>query len=94
MAKQYVKITVTMDCGHKLEFVDTIEDKYPFYCDECELDHRTGRYPWKLSTKIVTEQAEQAEGLVFSDEVLAGRVGELEQRVGRLEANLFDGSVS
>lgn len=54
---QYVKITVTMDCGHKLEFTDTIEDKYPFYCDECELDHRTGRYPWKLSTKIVRAKA-------------------------------------
>jgi len=49
----HVKITVTMACGHVLTFTDTIEDKYPFWCEECDLDHREGKYPWKLTTEIV-----------------------------------------
>jgi hypothetical protein len=47
-----VKITVTLDCGHVLTYVNEIEEKYPFYCEECDLDHRSGRYPWKLSTEV------------------------------------------
>lgn len=50
---QRVKITVTMGCGHTQTYLDRIEDKYPFYCETCELDHRTAKYPWVITTEIV-----------------------------------------
>lgn len=59
--KQSVRITVTGDCGHVLgTWTDTIEDKYPFYCEECDLDKRTGKYPWKLTTEIITPEAQRS----------------------------------
>jgi hypothetical protein len=51
---QRVKLTVTGDCGHILwQGYDKIEDKYPFWCEECADDKRTGKYPWTLAAEIV-----------------------------------------
>jgi hypothetical protein len=55
-----VKLTVTGDCGHVVwTGFDAIEEKYPFWCKECEDMVRDGKYPWKLASEIVT-----AEGIV------------------------------
>lgn len=55
MTEQRVKLTVTGDCGHVLwTGFDVIEEKYPFWCDECENYRREGRNPWKLATEIVS----------------------------------------
>lgn len=60
MTEQRVKLTVTGECGHVLwTGFDVIEEKYPFYCGECEDMRREGRYPWKLASEIVSvEQLE------------------------------------
>lgn len=59
---QRVKLTVTGECGHILwTGFDVIEDKYPFYCYECEDDRRQGRYPWKLASEIVTVEKLESE---------------------------------
>jgi hypothetical protein len=52
----HVRITVTCDAGHVIgTWLDTIEEKYPFWCDECDDDKRTGKYPWKLTTEVVQD---------------------------------------
>jgi hypothetical protein len=48
-----VKITVTLDCGHVLTYMDSVTEKYPFWCEECDSERRLGKYPWKLTTEIV-----------------------------------------
>lgn len=59
-AGAHVRITVTCDTGHVIgTWTDTIEEKYPFYCEECDsvdwdADKRTGKYPWKLTTEIIS----------------------------------------
>jgi hypothetical protein len=51
---QHVKITVTCDNGHIIgTWDDTIEEKYPFWCEECAEDKRTVKHPWKLTTEII-----------------------------------------
>lgn len=51
-------ITVTCECGEVIfEGTDTIEEKYPFWCDNCEDYKRTGKYPWTLKTRIMPKQA-------------------------------------
>jgi hypothetical protein len=53
-AAQRVKLTVTGECGHVLwTGFDVIEEKYPFWCEECDDMRREGRYPWKLASEIV-----------------------------------------
>lgn len=48
-----VRLVVTGDCGHVLwEGYDKIEDKYPFWCQECDDDKRSGRYPWSLTSEV------------------------------------------
>lgn len=39
------------------EYTGTIEEKYPFFCAECgtkfgDGDVRTGKYPWRITTRI------------------------------------------
>lgn len=49
----HVKITVTCDSGHVIgTWTDSIEEKYPFWCEECGDDKRMTKYPWKLTTEI------------------------------------------
>lgn len=56
---QHVKLTVYCDADHVIgEYIDTIGEKYPFFCDECntqdrENDKRTGKYPWRITTEII-----------------------------------------
>ncbi len=43
-------------------YYDTIGEKYPFFCEQCDSDHgngdcRDGKYPWYLKAAI--EPAEQ-----------------------------------
>jgi hypothetical protein len=47
-----IKIIVTLDCGHVLTYTDRIEEKYPFYCAECE-EPILGKYPWVITTELV-----------------------------------------
>lgn len=47
-----VRITVTLGCGHELIYWDKIEEKYPFWCGECEDYFRTGSYPWSLTAVV------------------------------------------
>jgi hypothetical protein len=51
-----VKITVTLDCGHVLTYMGEIEEKYPFWCEECGVVP-VGKYPWTLATEIVAAPA-------------------------------------
>lgn len=52
---QHVLITVTCDRKHVIgTWTDTIEEKYPFYCDECDDRKCLGKYPWTLTTSIIT----------------------------------------
>jgi len=50
----YVRITVTLGCGHVLVYRDTIEEKHPFRCPGCGKT----RNPVKLATEIVTRTAD------------------------------------
>lgn len=58
---QHVKITVTLDCGHILTYTDTIKEKYPFGCDECNEDKRTVKYPWVITTEITSAGEDEDE---------------------------------
>jgi hypothetical protein len=50
-----VLITITCKCGAVIEeYTDRFEEKYPFWCDGCDEDMRTQKYPWSLNTKIVS----------------------------------------
>ncbi|HEY1706406.1 MAG TPA: hypothetical protein VGG75_42580 [Trebonia sp.] len=54
----HVKITVTHDCGSLLgTWVDKIEEKYPFWCDDCEA-YPSGKWPWVLTTELIDERAQ------------------------------------
>lgn len=58
VSRMHIKLTVTCDAGHVLgTWMNAIEDKYPFYCEECDDDKRTGAYPWTLTAEIVPEPA-------------------------------------
>lgn len=51
-----VKITVTCEAEkHEVGvWFDRIEEKYPFYCDQCGDDLRqSGSWPWVLTTEVV-----------------------------------------
>lgn len=51
--EEYVEIRVYCELDHLVgEWVDSIEEKYPFYCRECDEDLRQGKYPWRLETSI------------------------------------------
>lgn len=40
-------------CGtHLGTWYDTIDEKYPFWCDNCGDYSRKGSYPWKLTATI------------------------------------------
>jgi hypothetical protein len=55
--KYKVKITVQCAGDHVVGvWFNTIEEKYPFYCGECDDDIRTGKYPWTLKTEIVPDE--------------------------------------
>lgn len=52
-----VGIIVTGDCGHELGvFINSISEKYPFWCMTCDQDKRMGKYPWTLTTQILRPQ--------------------------------------
>lgn len=54
MPAPVVRMTVTGDCGHVLGTWDgKIEEKYPFWCEQCGEDKRSGRYPWTITADIV-----------------------------------------
>jgi hypothetical protein len=53
-----VIVTVTCDEGHIIgQWIDTISEKYPFYCDACDADERQGEYPWSITTRIALRAA-------------------------------------
>lgn len=48
-------IAIYCSAGHLVgTWVDTIEEKYPFWCEQCGEYARDGKYPWRLVTDIVT----------------------------------------
>jgi hypothetical protein len=48
-----VEITVTCECGKILGiWIDAIDEKYPFWCEDCDEYKREGKYPWSLKTTI------------------------------------------
>ena len=57
---QHVKLTVHCGActdGHILgEYIDTVDDKYPFYC-EVYGDILSGKHPWHITTEIVDGEA-------------------------------------
>lgn len=57
--KVQVQIVVKCDQDHIVGvWYDKIEEKYPFWCHECDDDLRQGKYPWKLETAIVPRVTE------------------------------------
>lgn len=55
---QQVKLTVTGECDHVIwTGFDKIEEKYPFWCEQCDDFRANGRYPWKLASEIVQAAA-------------------------------------
>lgn len=55
----HVIITVVGDCDHVLgKYLDTVQEKYPFYCGECEDEKRDGKYPWWIRTQPIYCNAE------------------------------------
>ena len=51
-----VKITVTLECGHTLTYWDSISEKYPFECQECDyVCYGLEKYPWELDTCVVDD---------------------------------------
>lgn len=70
-----VLIRVYLGCGTELTFKDCIEEKYPFWCDDCGDYHREGKYPWKLETEIIEEPGwwqDTTSGRVFIPEAPVG----------------------
>lgn len=53
--RDHVIMTVVCEYGHLVEqYLDSIDEKYPFYCGDCEEDlRRTGKYPWQIYTQVV-----------------------------------------
>lgn len=52
--ERHVIITVTCDEGHVIDqYIDSIDEKYPFFCGTCDDDKRDGKYPWSLTTQVV-----------------------------------------
>lgn len=48
-----VVITVKCDDDHVVgRWIDSISEKYPFYCNECDDDLRQGKERWWLDTQI------------------------------------------
>lgn len=48
-----VTLTVTCECGRVIgTYVNAIEEKYPFWCEDCDEYKRTDRYPWKLEAIV------------------------------------------
>ncbi|HUZ38234.1 MAG TPA: hypothetical protein VMV17_18075 [Streptosporangiaceae bacterium] len=53
-----VILTVTCASGHIVgTYENTIEEKYPFWCQECDDfggggDLRMGKYPWTITTEV------------------------------------------
>lgn len=56
MSLPAVRIIVTLRCGHELIYTDEIDEKYPFWCAQCEDYFRTESYPWKLRTEIIATE--------------------------------------
>lgn len=53
-AQQHVIMTVTCEEGHIIgDWIDVIEEKYPFNCGDCGWDLRTEKYPWTISTEVI-----------------------------------------
>lgn len=49
----HIRMTVTLDCGHVLHYTGKIDEKYPFFCEECEYTP-TGKYPWTIAAELVS----------------------------------------
>lgn len=48
-----VLLHVHCDCGQHIDtFRDTIYEKYPFTCPDCD-DLRMLHWPWKITTEVV-----------------------------------------
>jgi hypothetical protein len=60
-----MSVRLTIYCGSCNEVIgvynDLIDEKYPFWCDGCGDYCRTGSYPWRITTEIITETSEQGE---------------------------------
>lgn len=42
-------------CGSLIgEYYDHIDEKYPFYCEECE-ETTSGKWPWSIRAEAVDE---------------------------------------
>lgn len=61
-AALHVKLTVTCAAGHHVaEFLDSIAEARPFFCEECDVitgdgDLRAGEFPWRITTRIVAAE--------------------------------------
>lgn len=52
--KYHVVMTVVCEDGHVIgQWLDTIAEKYPFYCPECQDIVNRGKYPWSLMAQSV-----------------------------------------
>jgi hypothetical protein len=52
-----IVLKVELDCGHVLEYANSIEEKYPFYCPACE-ETPEGKYPWAIFARIELDDYE------------------------------------
>lgn len=51
----HVKITVHCGADHVIGvWVDSIAERWPFWCEECGIYKTPGPYPWSLTTEIVS----------------------------------------
>lgn len=49
-----VRITITGGCGHVLwQGYNSMEEKYPLYCEQCDATYNWGAYPFTVSIKII-----------------------------------------
>jgi hypothetical protein len=52
--RYHVIMTVICEEDHVLgQWLDSISEKYPFYCGQCEDQCTTGKYPWSLTAQAV-----------------------------------------
>lgn len=48
-----IRLDVVCNCGQPLgTWYDSIDEKYPFWCDRCDAYVRDGRHPWSVTATI------------------------------------------
>lgn len=49
-------VVLTVICGEEHfigDWIDGIEEKYPFWCATCQDDARDGKYPWRIISDVI-----------------------------------------